>query len=166
MAEIKKILVPLAFSTFSQGIIEYAASLAKATGAELILLHVINERDLETVQTITSFGYQVDEEHYIQEIEQERISQLEEMIKDLDFPEDRIRFVFKVGRPAKTILKQVVEEEADMIVMGLKAKSELMHALTGSVAEKIFRRSPVPVVSHRGERIAAKLRKRIHPERP
>lgn len=162
MSEIKKILVPLAFSEFSKGILDYAAMLGKALNAELILVNVINERDVEAVQTITSFGYEVDEEHYVEEIEKQRIKKVEEMIEDIDFPEDRMRFVFKVGRPATALLKVAIKEEADMIVMGLKAKSELMHALTGSVAEKLFRRSPITIVSYRGERLAEKLRKRIH----
>lgn len=161
MAGIRKIMVPLAFSSFSKGILEYAAMLAKPFDAELLLVHVINERDLEAVQTITSFGYEVDEQHYVEEIEKQRIGLLEEMIKDVDINEDKVRFLFKVGRPASTLLKVAVKEDADMIVMGLKAKSELMHAFTGSVAEKLFRRSPVTIVSYRGERIAEKLRKRI-----
>ncbi|MBM9511563.1 universal stress protein [Desulfogranum marinum] len=161
MAEIKKILVPLAFSDFSKGILEYAAGLAKALDAELILINVINERDLEAVQTISSFGYDVDEEHYIQGIEKQRIEALEEMLAGIDVDEERVRFVFKVGRPATVLLKVAVQENVDMIVMGVKAKSELMHAFTGSVAEKLFRRSPITIVSYRGERIAEKLRKRI-----
>ena len=161
MAEIKKILVPLAFSDFSKGILDYAAGLAKAFNAELILINVINERDLEAVQTITSFGYEVDEKHYIQEIEKQRIEILEKMLEGIDVDEKRVRFVFKVGRPATVLLKVAVQENVDMIVMGVKAKSELMHAFTGSVAEKLFRRSPVTIVSYRGERIAQKLRKRI-----
>ena len=48
-----------------------------------------------------------------------------------------------------------------MIVMGVKAKSEFVHAFTGSVAEKLFRRSPVTIVSYREDSIAERLRKRI-----
>jgi nucleotide-binding universal stress UspA family protein len=45
--------------------------------------------------------------------------------------------------------------------MGVKGKSEIIHAFTGSVAEKLFRRSPITIVSYRDETIAARLRKRI-----
>lgn len=161
MSDFKKIMVPLAFSTFSQDILQFAAKLAKPLDAELILINVINERDIETVQVITSFGYEVDEEHYLQQLQQQRIGMLEEMMTKVDFPEEQVRFVFKVGRPASTLLKFAVKEDVDMIVMGIKAKSELVHAFTGSVAEKLFRRSPVTIVSYRDEHNAGRLRKRI-----
>ncbi len=163
MQPVNKILVPLAFSPFSEGILLYGAGLAKALNAELIIINVINERDLETVQTITAFGYKVDEEHYVQEIEKQRIAQLEKMLEKIDYPEERIRFVFKVGRPADSILNLAMKEQVDMIVMGLKAKSDFVHALTGSVAEKLFRRSPITIVSYRDEKLAKKLAKRITP---
>ena len=46
----KKILVPIAFSVYSQGIINYAASIAGPLGAEMMIVNVINERDLEAVE--------------------------------------------------------------------------------------------------------------------
>ncbi len=162
MLNVQKIMVPLAFSPFSKNILEYAAGLAEALGAELILVNVINERDLEAVQLITSFGYDVDEEHYLQEIQKQRIGELEKMIGEIDFPEERIRAVFRVGRPARVLLHFAVEEEVDMIVMGIRARSEIAHAFTGSVAEKLFHRSPITIVSYRDEENAARLRRRLH----
>lgn len=161
MGSVKKIMVPIAFSQFSKAMLEYAAELAGAFDAELLLVHVINERDIEAVQRITSYGYNVDEEHYIQEVEKNRIAQLEEMIAGIDFPEEKITFKFKIGRPADVLLKMTVKEKVDMVVMGIKAKSELIHAFTGSVAEKMFRRCPVTLVSYRDELNADKLRKRL-----
>ncbi|HEB49889.1 MAG TPA: universal stress protein [Desulfobulbus sp.] len=161
MLDVKKIMVPLAFSPFSGALLAYAASLAEALGAELILVHVINERDVETVQLITSFGYDVDEEHYLQEIQKQRIGEVEKMLGEIDFPEDRIRVVFRVGRPARVLLHFAVEEEVDMIVMGIRARSDIVHAFTGSVAEKLFHRSPITIVSFRDEQNAARLRRRL-----
>jgi nucleotide-binding universal stress UspA family protein len=154
-------MVPLAFSNFSKGMLNYAAELAKGLDAELLLVNVINKRDIEAVQRIASFGYKVDEEHYIQEVEKARIADLEKIMAELEFPAEKMRFTFKVGRPADVLLKLAIEEKIDMIVMGIQAKSELVHAFTGSVAEKLFRRSPVTLVSYRNEQNAAKLRKRL-----
>lgn len=155
-------MVPLAFSPYSQGIVDYAVMLARALDVnQLIFVSVINQRDVEAVETITSYGYEVDGEHYVQEIEKSRIAVLDEMLKDVDFPEERMKLIITVGRPADKLLKYAVKEEVDMIVMGVKAKSEIVHAFTGSVAEKLFRRSPISIVSYREESIAGKLRKRI-----
>ena len=148
-------MVPLAFSPYSKGIVDYAVLLAKALDVkQLIFISVINQRDVDAVETITSFGYEVDGEHYVQEIEKSRIAALDEMLKDVDFPEERMKLIITVGKPADKLLKYAVKEEVDMIVMGVKAKSEIVHAFTGSVAEKLFRRSPVTIVSYRDESIA------------
>ncbi len=163
MSNIKKILIPLAFSPYSEGIVQYAVSLAKALDVEkMLFVNVINQRDVDAVERITSFGYEVDGNHYVEEIEKERVAKLEKMLDKIDFPNDRMKLIITVGNPADKLLKYAVKENVDMIVMGVKAKSEIIHAFTGSVAEKLFRRSPVTIVSYREEKIASELRKHIH----
>ena len=155
-------MVPLAFSPYSQGIVDYAVMLASALQADqLLFVNVVNQRDVDAVDTITSFGYEVDGEHYVKEIEKNRIAELDNIIKDIDFPRKKMKLIITVGNPAEKLLKLAIKEDVDMIVMGIKAKSELVHALTGSVAERIFRRCPIPIVSYREGKIADKLRKRI-----
>ena len=157
---IKKILVPLAFSKYSQGILEFAADLAAAVGAELFVVNVINQRNLEAVDKITSFGYKVDVEHYLETIKKERQEELEKMMGALTLPNEKVSYFFCVGDPANELLKLVVEEGVEMVVMGVKA-TDISHIFTGSVAEKMFRKCPVTVVSYRDDEISAKLRKKI-----
>jgi len=155
-------MVPLAFSPFSKGIVDYAVMIAKALNVKkIIFVSVVNQRDVEAVETISSFGYEVDGDHYVQEIENARVAELDAMLSDIDFPEDRMKLIITVGKPANKLLKHAIKEDVDMIVMGVKAKSEFVHAFTGSVAEKLFRRSPVTIVSYREDSIAERLRKRI-----
>jgi nucleotide-binding universal stress UspA family protein len=162
MKQIEKIMVPLAFSPFSKGIVDYAVMIAKALNVKkIIFVSVVNQRDVEAVETISSFGYEVDGDHYVQEIENARVAELDAMLSDIDFPEDRMKLIITVGKPADKLLKHAIKEDVDMIVMGVKAKSEFVHAFTGSVAEKLFRRSPVTIVSYREDSIAERLRKRI-----
>lgn len=161
---VKKILVPLAFSKYSKGILNYAADLAKCTGAELIIASVINERDLEAVDKITSYGYKVDVEHYIETIKKEKLEQLNTLLKDLTLPDDKVTYTFCTGEPTNELLKLVVDRKIDMVVMGVKGK-DIRHIFTGSVAERMFRKCPVTVVSYRGEEIASRLRKRFKKQR-
>lgn len=162
MKKTEKIMVPLAFSPYSKGIVEYAVMLAKSMDVkELIFVSVINQRDVDAVDTITSFGYEVNGDHYVDEIKKNRADALDTLLQGIDFPEERMRLIITVGKPADKLLKHAVKEDVDMIVMGVKAKSEIVHAFTGSVAEKLFRRSPVTIVSYREETIANKLRKRV-----
>ena len=162
MEEFRKIIVALAFSDYSKGIFNYAAGLALKLDADLTVVHVINSRDVAAVTTISGMGYEVDEVHYIENVKKERQKILDGIVKGSSFPTDRIHTIFKVGNPVDELLTVAVEEKADMIVMGTKGRTDLAHILVGSVAEKVFRRSPVPVVSYRDEKTAERMRHRIH----
>lgn len=156
----KKILVPIAFSIYSQGIIQYAASLAAPLGAEMMIVNVINERDLEAVERITQHGYKVDAEQYVRTIKDERRALLAKMTESLTLPDGQVSFSFRVGDPATELLKLVVDEEIDMVVMGVKTR-DIRHLFTGSVAEQMFARCPCTVVSYRDQETAKRLRKRV-----
>jgi nucleotide-binding universal stress UspA family protein len=146
---VQKIMVPLAFSQFSRRLLDYAASLAEALGAEIILVNVINERDLAAVDKISSFGFKVDSEHYVETVKKERRETIAEMASQLSLADDRVSFVFLIGDPSTELLRFVVEAEVDLVVMGIKTR-DLQHIFAGSVAERMFRRCPVPIVSYRG----------------
>lgn len=161
---VKKILVPIAFSKYSKGILNYAAELAAATGAELLIVNVINERDLEAVDKITSFGYKVDVEHYVETIKKEKLEELVPLIDELSLPDDKVTYMFCIGDPTDELLKLVIDRNVDMVVMGVRAK-EISHLFTGSVAERMFRKCPVTIVSYRGEDIADRLRQRFERHR-
>lgn len=161
MKNVRKVLAALAFSEHAQGPFTFAADFAECTGAELIVASVINERDVESVRTISAMGYEVDGEHYVEKIKAERKRALEGIISSGGYPVDRIRTVFLVGNPIDELLKLIVEEAVDVVVMGPKGRTDLEHVLVGSVAEKIFRRSPATVISYRDEKMAQRYRRRI-----
>lgn len=162
MDEIKKIMVALGFSEYSKGIFNYAAKLAKCMNAELIVASIINERDVVAVERVVSLGYEVNGNRYVEDIKKERRLLLEEYVKESGFPMEKIKTIFRVGNPFHELLKISVEEEVDMIVVGSKGRTDLRHVFIGSVAEKIFRRSPVTVIIYKDEEIARHLKKRIH----
>jgi nucleotide-binding universal stress UspA family protein len=56
----------------------------------------------------------------------------------------------------------IVKEDVDMVVMGSRGRMDLEQVLVGSVASKIFRKSPATVVSCQSEADAAHLRRNIH----
>jgi nucleotide-binding universal stress UspA family protein len=161
MSDFKKILVALGFSEYDQGIFSYAAKLASGLDAELVVGSIINQRDVDAVGTISSMGYEVNGDHYVASIREERESQLKQIVKKSSFPVGKIKVIIRVGNPVEELLKITVEENVDMAVMGIKGRTDLEYIFAGSVAEKIFERSPVPIVSYRDEKNAAQLRKRI-----
>ena len=162
MDEIKKIMVALGFSEYAEGIFNYADMLAAKLGAELIVANIINSRDVEAVAAITNMGYDVDPERYIKELKEERRGAFEAIAKSASLPKDSIKLILQVGNPIDELLKIILDENVDLVVMGVKGRTDLEHILIGSVAEKLFRRAPVTVISYRDEKSRQRLKKRIN----
>jgi nucleotide-binding universal stress UspA family protein len=162
MNDIKKILVALAFSSHSKNLFRYAASLTATLNAELIVASIINSRDVDAVSRIVAMGYQADGEHYVEAIKKERTDLLQQHADEANYPVDRIKCIIKVGHPVEMLLNIIVNEAVDLVVMGTRGKSDLEHVLVGSVANKIFRKSPATVISFRDEEDAKRLRKHLH----
>ena len=162
MGVVNKIMVAVGMNRYTEGLLKYAANIADATGAELIGVSIINTRDVEAVGTIADMGYEVDGENYVDGIKAERQKEFADVLKKIGHRSEKARMVLRVGNPAVELLKTAVKENADLIIMGIKSRSDLEYALIGSVAEKVFRRSPIPILSYRDEQHAERLKKHIH----
>ena len=161
MGEIKKILVAIGFFKQAPNIFNYAVGLAGRMGAELVVGNVIHERDVQAVSAISAMGYDVDGDHYTEAVKADRKKQLKAIIDASDYSGDSIHAIFRVGNPIKELIQIAMDENIDLIVMGIKGKTNLEHALIGSVAEKVFRSSPIPILSYRDEQSAHRQRKRF-----
>jgi nucleotide-binding universal stress UspA family protein len=162
MGQIKKILVAMASTEYCRGIFDYAATLAAGLDADILIASIINSRDIDAVRRVAEMGYQVDADNYVASIKETRQKEIDAILHHSTFPGARIRTIMKVGNPANELLKIAMHESVDMVVMGTRGRTDLEHILMGSVAEKMFRRSPVTIVSYRDERQAEKLKKRLH----
>ena len=161
MDPIKKIMVAVGFEEYSEGLLTYAARIAEYLNAELVIVNIINVRDVEAVGSIAAMGYEVDSEHYVSGIKEERRQALNEILAKISFPEEKIRAIFQIGHPVEELLTIAMRENVDLVVMGVRGRSNLEHILVGSVAEKLFRRSPVPILSYRDETSAARFKERM-----
>jgi nucleotide-binding universal stress UspA family protein len=150
MQKIEKIMVALAFGNHSKGLFDFAVSLAGPLNADLIAVSIINERDINTVGCISSMGYEVDGDHYISSVREEREKACRRLAEEADFPMEKLKIIIKTGHPASKLIDICKEEKADMIVMGPKGRTSLETVIIGSVAHRLFRHSPVTVVTYRG----------------
>ena len=161
MGAAKTIMVAAGFSQYTQSLLNYAADIAVSMNAELIIASIINARDIEAVGTIAAMGYDVNSENYVAGMKAEREEELDKLLKKLARLPEKTRTVFKIGDPGDELLKLAVKENVDLIIMGIKGRTDLEYIFVGSVAEKVFRRSPIPILSYRDEAIAERLKKHI-----
>jgi nucleotide-binding universal stress UspA family protein len=86
---------------------------------------------------------------------------LDGIVSAAGYPREKVRLEFRVGSPIDELLKLILAENIDVVVMGPKGRTDIEHILVGSVAEKIFHRSPATIISYREEKVAERLKKRI-----
>jgi nucleotide-binding universal stress UspA family protein len=143
MQTIKHILVSTDFSPSSSSALELAISLATQFDAELTLLHVWDlpvypymELTVGTADVTAS-------------IEQAATECLATKLKEVQARLPRAKSLLKMGLPWQQIVEATQETKADLLVMGTHGRRGLDHALMGSVAEKLVRLSPIPVLTVR-----------------
>lgn len=143
---IGKILVPVDFSEPSQKALHYARPFAEQFGASLTLMHV-----LEPITYPMEFGYIPIEGP---DLEQQRLTEigrrLNQLGKGLGATVPVTSFI-RVGRAWKEIVEAAKTEATDLIIVSTHGYTGLQHALLGSVAEKIVRHAPCPVLVVRTE---------------
>ena len=143
MKEIKKILVPVDFSENSQKVLRMAADVAGRFKAELIVIFVVQSFDDYS-------GFFVPHIPIIQ-LEEEMVKSAEEKMKS--FAAETLNgsvphsTAVLSGDVVEEINRFAGEEKADMIVMGTHGYKGLDKILFGSVAEKIVKTAPCPVLT-------------------
>jgi nucleotide-binding universal stress UspA family protein len=151
MKPIKKIMVAIDFSVYSLPSLQIGAKLATALQAELLLVNVTNERDLYIVKKVSNQFSEFLYEKYIEQNEKDRQNQLDNLIKAAGSENLTVKSVFRMGVPFEELLKTIDEEKPDMLVMATKGRSNLADTIVGSCAQKMFRRSPIPLLIIREE---------------
>jgi len=147
MINVMRILNPTDFSEFSAEATKYACAFVEKFNADLHLLHVEEELAASlpdaVVERISSL------ENYEEELE---LRALESLNKVLD-PEwavgRHVTIAARSGSPFVQIIAYAKEHDIDLIVMGTHGRSGLSHALIGSVAERVVRKAPCPVLTVR-----------------
>ena len=160
MKSIKKIMVGCDFSKYSKETLECAVPLAEKLQADLIIVNVINQKEIDTLLKVAEGQFDRNIEKYVEKTAQEyetrvkadRTRLMEKLIEDIGCAHLSIKKVFKVGVPFQELISAVADEGADMLVMGQKGRSDLVDVLFGSTAEKVFRRCPVPLLSVRPQK--------------
>jgi nucleotide-binding universal stress UspA family protein len=142
-----RLLVGLDFSDTSLAALDHGAALARATGADLEVLHVHEAPIVPPMApahpggapSVTIEAYAAGDVLHASQDELGRTLQAREL-EDLAVP------MVRVGDPALTIAETALEEQRDLVIVGTHGRSGLSRVVLGSVAEKVVRHSPCPVL--------------------
>ncbi len=143
MITLKNILVPTDFSEHSEKAVRYGAELAAKFGAELHLVHAIEA-------TPIMYG---EGAYFPPETEAELEAAATKQLDALEVEAEGVTVVRKVvpGHPFVEIIRYAKETDAGLIVIGTHGRGAIAHMLLGSVAEKVVRKAPCPVLTVRDE---------------
>ncbi len=151
--QVKTILVPCDFSEYVEYAFTWALGLAESWGAKLILLHAA------PLFTNTSYPGEVFLLDFAK-IEKELLADAEKHLTEFvtkkgtsTVPVDPCAVI---GDPFWEICRAAEREHADLIVMGSHGRTGLAHVLLGSVAERVVRHAPCPVLVARLPHSAAR----------
>ena len=146
----KKVLIALDYSPNAEKIAETGYSLARALGAEVILIHVVADPnyystlDYSPIMGYTGFS-SPDMVMLVDDAEVKKASQdfLDQSKKHL--AGEHITTLLGEGDCAEAILKAAADSNVDIIVMGTHGRRGLDKILMGSIAEKVLHHSDVPL---------------------
>jgi universal stress protein A len=146
MTRIKNILVPVDFSDASKQALRYACELADTFEASLHVLHAVENPYLPS-------GYMefyAPPQEFFEQIEQEARKQLETLLTREEQARYGAVLVHRTGGPAQEILDYVrAQGHIDLIVMATHGRGGVARLMMGSVADKVVRAAPCPVLTLR-----------------
>ena len=160
------VLVPTDFSDPANHALRYAVEEASLHRARVTLLYVLAPHAGTDVYYVTGapeagpqtgydpvaggrFGARLPPRPTVvrRERDEEALTQLQDLVPDASRGTWDVEVA--AGHPADTIVRVARERGVDLIVMGTHGRTGLQHVLLGSVAEKVVRLAPCPVLTVR-----------------
>ena len=144
MIALKRILVPTDFSECSDAALKYGRALNETFGATLHLLHVVQD---PYTQPWAAEAFPTPLGEMLVQWETQARQRLATLLPEGDRTGAVIATI--VGSPFYEIVRYATEQQIDLIVIGTHGRGPLGHMLLGSVAEKVVRKAPCPVLTVR-----------------
>jgi universal stress protein A len=141
------ILVATDFSDGARHGLQKAAEIARVTGAKVTVCHVLDPSPLAPYATRGSGAKQIEVE---QEVEQAIHATMSELVSEHFAGIDRAKTALIISaNAADGICHYAAKEGVDLIIVSTHGRTGLAHLLIGSVAEKVVRHAPCPVLTVR-----------------
>lgn len=147
MSITQSILVPTDFSPAARYGVRKAAELARETGAKVTVCHVLDPSPLAPYATRGDVNAQIDME---QDVEKAIHEALTELVRTHFAGIEKTKTALIISsNAAEGICHYAEKEDVDMIVLSTHGRTGLAHLLIGSVAERVVRHAPCPVLTVR-----------------
>jgi nucleotide-binding universal stress UspA family protein len=151
MTPFEKILVPVDFSIHSREALRMAVELGRQFQSAITLVHVFEPAVYALPDGYVIFTPQ-QLEGFIREFERQLESDKQEALR---LGAGHVDTRLLEGFPAAEITRYASEAHSDLIVMGTHGRTGPKHLLLGSVAERVVRTAPCPVLTLKAS-VAAK----------
>jgi nucleotide-binding universal stress UspA family protein len=92
---------------------------------------------------------------FVNDRKKERHGRLKEMVAACHADPTRVRTIVRIGVPFQQLLAVIDEERPDLLIMATKGRSDMVDVVMGSCARSMYRRSPIPLLSIRGDKYFA-----------
>lgn len=142
----RRILCAVDFSEPSLAALQAAFSMAEEADARLIVLHVVDWPDDESI-VVTASG----DNDLLAQVEKQAAQRLESFITDESRVWSRPETKVSIGKAYREILSTAVDMTADVIVIGVHGRHALGLALFGSTTNQVVRRAACPVLTIRSK---------------
>lgn len=146
MATFARILLPTDFSDRAACAIRHGKALAEKFGSEVRLLHVLPDMSVVLPEAVIPAPVQMPD---IAELQSHAVEGLKKVVTEFGLGGLNVSYEARIGAPAEEIVDAAKEWKAEMICLGTHGRTGLSHLLLGSVAERVVRLAPCPVLTCR-----------------
>ncbi len=143
----KTILVPTDFSKEAGYALDAAVNLAAKTGAQVLLLHVVEGFVQGSFATQGGGPEDISEDVFIKKLLDKGKNDLSKLVARGNLEEVNIITSIKLGNPFHHIARDILASEADLVIMGSKGASGYEEVIVGSNTERVVRHSKCPVIT-------------------
>ncbi len=160
----KKILIPVDFSDYSEIAMQYGLRMASVIGAEIRLFHAFLDPVIDAPIPMYDFGgYEKVHQELLTEAEtheKERLENYQEILRR-QIAQNHIQnvelgdYIYQKGFPAEEIVAAANHYQSDVIILGGKRKTGIMKGIFSGVTEDVINQTDIPVMVIPQNRIAA-----------
>ena len=148
MITLRRILVPIDFSPHSDQALKYAVALAEKFSAQLFLVHAFQDVSIYQTEVVSGAPPILPP---VEQLTASARGEMDRLVSERQLHRFNVHTEIVEGAPVEEIVDYAKEKDIDLIVLATHGRGWLAHAIMGSVAEKVVRKAPCPVLTVRLE---------------